>query len=710
MTTTMSYSNKNLFLHQYKSALLKLRDMGIFYLGICFALYPMQLIMGGDPIDSGTPYNLFTTHHIYNIGGVFLLFFVALFGILMNSRVNSYMHNSRAVDVFHSLPMKRSTLLRSNTLAAITWQIVPLFIIYTIAVFTSQSLDLVPLYFTEWMRVSALIIALQVICNFSNVMLTGDVNAKLATIFFNGFIPAIVLIYSALNTVYLFGYKDNIQDILEYLLWASPMGLFFAPIFGIGSEDIITTWYFVAIAWAFVAIPIQLYVEKLYTKRLSEIAQSPNRNSFIYKFIIISLTFIGGIILGVVFISISYLDFQMDDMYLHIPLYLIGGIIAYFISYGVYNKKFKLGKKDLILGIIAVLIPTIYTSVVIMDFSGFSTTAIDASKVESVTISSDHFHNLRTRGQDVSYYNNKYNYDITLTSPEAIALVTQLQQEIIDDNKDFDPFNHNYHSYPYFNVDISYNKGTTTANRSYNNPSNKEIYELFNQIETNPEFIAKSSPIIREDSSEVSSITIHSPYSEHSIPLLLGAEEISLLYTAMQSDLQNPQAVTSYYTSLPLVELAVQYKDLDFNTTIGVSVTDQWTNTASALKELGYSDVLVDVSDNISYIRIHHFDYMYYDYYYFNAAVTPWTLRDRYDMEIPTTYQTIYNEDNSEVIADIIANVTMADIASEDDLFLEIVGNGTATSRHYLISGDSLPAEAKNLLQTLPYEEDEYIS
>ncbi|MBQ5313594.1 MAG: hypothetical protein J6K30_06035, partial [Oscillospiraceae bacterium] len=109
MTQTTLFSDRQLFVSLYKSALRRMKGMFLIYTLLCFITYPMTYVMeaieAAERAAQGFSYYGFTgMPEIYTNISALLYFAVVMAGsVLISVYCNSFMHNRRAVDVFHSL-------------------------------------------------------------------------------------------------------------------------------------------------------------------------------------------------------------------------------------------------------------------------------------------------------------------------------------------------------------------------------------------------------------------------------------------------------------------------------------------------------------------------------------------------------------------------------------------------------------------------------
>ena len=126
MTQTTLFSDKQLFVSLYKSALRRMKGISFIYTVLCVISFPVTYTMAArqaaSRLANGYSYSgLNGTPEIHSTMSALLYFAIVIMGAIIISAIcNSFMHNRRAVDVFHALPAKRSVMLLANFSAVAT--------------------------------------------------------------------------------------------------------------------------------------------------------------------------------------------------------------------------------------------------------------------------------------------------------------------------------------------------------------------------------------------------------------------------------------------------------------------------------------------------------------------------------------------------------------------------------------------------------------
>ena len=202
MTPTTLYSDKKLFLSLYKNALRRIRGVGIIYLLLCFITFPMPYIMEIENamyrIQQGWSMRVFNGEpQIYTALTAVLYFAIIIIGaVLISAYINSFMHNRKAVDVFHALPVKRPQMLLANYAAASTVMLAVQFICYAVIMAVNSATVKLPTVdiFFEMLRVALLTLVIMAIAFFCCVCC----NTGLDSVVFSGALLAIIPAYTGL--------------------------------------------------------------------------------------------------------------------------------------------------------------------------------------------------------------------------------------------------------------------------------------------------------------------------------------------------------------------------------------------------------------------------------------------------------------------------------------------------------------------------------
>ncbi len=730
MTTTMSYSKESISKHLYKTALKKLMGMGIFYSVVSFILFPLQYILQIPKSQVVGVYSFPYFHgvpEIYTmVTVVFYIAFLLLYGIIMNISLNSYIHNRRAVDTYHALPVERHMLLRANLLATITWMIVPLFVcfgIVSMANFAVQSASFSAIWL-EFFKLVCIVLAIQAITTFSGIMLNGAANTVLGTFILNFVTVSLLGVILIMFTGFLRGYNPETEAvILEYGIWFSPMMLAYTSLF----ETNLTEYYNVAIAWGAASVLILILCEKLYKMRPSEQAQSNNTRIPLYRLIVIITTFIGALGFSMIVVAMmNVYEGEATFNTLTIGMTFAGAVISYVAAKAIYSHSFKLHKSDLKFGALCISAPMIFLAAVMTGGLGFESRIPEISDVAHVSIDYNGEYSLVNALEENymgGYYYRSYNEPTILASDEGKALIVEMHQNIIDEYNLPEEEQQNNHRN---SIIINYTlQNGSTMTRQYRGFSDEVALSAFNIINDMPEFLNQNSPILKETSEEVDSFGIVGALSTELVLLNLNEEEKAKLYEAIGKDtlavsMEDKLAERGGYLATINVYYKEEYQQYDdvqgYNSindayakyqNVLYHVNSHSYNTIAVLEDLGYGDMLKPDYSNIYEVSLLYAPYDYYsfgrysDYPYIMAEGFEFAMEYGMDTEEFIQYNFGDNfyvktvEDENEV-AHLLENLTTYRAEGGEVLVVLIRTNDTIDATDtivYFIERDDLPYE-----------------
>lgn len=567
--------------------------------------------------------------------------------LVLGIAATSYMHNRRAVDLYHALPVTRHQLLLGNTTATFVTVALPMTVNYLITFILSAirqgmapgksefrlgaaSLDLLGWYVTCFAILAVIqLVATQVGTTFDTFLFTGVFLAAL---------PVIYGTHYLMCSEYLTGYCGSITDGL--LCDLSPATLM-AGHYICGAKQ--NSWFFGGVAaWLVLSVLVLLCAMRLYKRRPSERAESHARSGVAVMFFRFLAVFVGGLGAGALFKLITDL-----------PLLLcvaLWGVLVYLLIEAILCRGFKgIGKKSLLTGAVMVLLTLGYVLVILGGGLGFTTRVPQAGAVESVTL------NYRGRyeqyplfeadsirestypaniGQNSGSKATEYWYytaeDITLHGEDTVALVAELHRAILaeeglihssalsgDVRTDYAapaaiPYDG---SYRYYHLTYHMKNGTTVQRQYHAVDTGSELYALLDRLEDTSEFRSKADPLyywVAEDN----------PYSALDVTGITGIktasvtepEQLCRIIEALRRDTQKETAAEFYsadretlcYLYLRSAEPERWQKEPapeDFYGDCVYAVSSGYTETLAVLEELGLLSAVDDSDWEIARIQ-----------------------------------------------------------------------------------------------------------
>ena len=559
--------------------------------------------------------------------------------LVLGIAATSYMHNRRAVDLYHALPVTRHQLLLGNTTATFVTVALPMTVNYLITFVLAAirhgmapdrtdfrpgaaSLDLLGWYVTCFAILAIIqLVATQVGTTFDTFLFTGV------------FLAALPVIYAAhylMCSEYLAGYCGSITDGL--LCDLSPATLMAGHYLCGAKQD---RWFFGGVAaWLVLSVLILLYAMYQYKRRPSERAESHARDGVavvLFRFIAV---FVGGLGFGILFKFITDLPL--------LPCVALWGVLVYLLIEAILCRGFKgIGKKSLLTGAVMVLLTLGYVLVILGGGLGFTTRVPQANAVESVTL------NYRGRYEqyplyeadsirESTYPSNTTEYwyytaeDITLHGEDTVALVTELHRAILaeegltrssalsgDVRTDYAapvavPYDGGYR---YYHLTYHMKNGTTVQRQYHAVDTGSELYALLEKLEDTAEFRSKADPLYYWVAEE-------NPYPALDVTGITGIktasvtepEQLCRIIEALRRDTQNETAAEFYsadretlcYLYLRSAEPERWQKvpaPKDFYGDCAYAVSSGYTETLALLEELGLLSAIDDSDWEIACIQ-----------------------------------------------------------------------------------------------------------
>ena len=525
-----------------------------------------------------------------------------------------YMHNRRAVDLYHSLPVTRGQLLlghllttfltvaapmTANTLltavlAAIRHGMDP-----TTAVFRPGcvALDLLGWYITAFaILVIVYLAATQVGSTFDTFLFSGV---------FLGALPVLYLAHMLMCASFLEGWNYDISGPVACSL--SPM-LTMIGVYACPGE-----WKFAALAVWLAAGALLLWVTvRLYIRRPSERAESRARQGFAVGLFKLIATFAGGLGFGTIFYMITGNGDSDGARLVWIAVFCL---LVYFLVEAVLGRGFKgMARRSVVIGLGMAGLTVLYAGIVFAGGLGFEGRVPAAEKVTTVTL------NYRGRYEYVPYYiaeeihgyereNNRIGYSygsedsVTLRGREAVEAVTGVHRLIADPNAagtvtDSEAF--------YGRMELCYTfSDGRTMKRLYYVYGGEEMLEAFSALEQSDEFQSRTNPLYYWTAEE-------NPYREPALCdptglniLTLGTDDYdtAALVAALRQDLLAESATDYYRPGRRTVcylylqseweqRYSTQPAEKNFYGSFAVPVGEDYAHTLALLEQWGLTDRL----------------------------------------------------------------------------------------------------------------------
>ncbi|MEG0899823.1 MAG: hypothetical protein RSF40_08970 [Oscillospiraceae bacterium] len=625
MTTTTSYSNKHLFVAAYKNALRRLFGIGALYTAISILTFPVMYFLSLNEYRKGIALNietyaisLFGTPKIYPPITIVIYFAILVMAaLLMGVVVNKYMHSKKAVDVYHSLPIKKETLLLANYSAVMTTLAVPMLICYLIvmvgnisvsAVTMTSSVDII----VEFLKIFSLLCGFVSIITLSCVSTCASFDAGVFALALNAIVPAVVFMKELMMNGCILGYSAN-GSLMVRSAYTSPIALLFGSFckdiftdIGISNKEITI----VSFAWILFAAILLLCSMAIYKKRNSELAQSYDTSGILYKIITIVSSFGVATLLALL---TSIFDGGKIVEVKTVLLSAIYGFLAYFVINGILARSLKTNKKNVLTLILSTVIAPTFIFLIMSGWFGYENYLPKVEDIKSVTV------NYSGRFRDIVQYARKDETNINSFSPysfqsftkdnstfeqsEGIQTVYDLHKSILADNSkdNTKPLNQ------YRWTEITYNlKNGKKVTRDYHTNCSDETLNILTELEDNQEMLSQQSPLLFVKSDRVKTLLLTDGYNKSREEIDLSPEQLDMLYTAMGYDLLDETVDDMIQTKGTILgNISIIY-DNDFThpvkdrkdnlyehyENVNFQIREYSVNTIKAFEELGLKEKL----------------------------------------------------------------------------------------------------------------------
>lgn len=517
-----------------------MKGMGFIYALLSFITFPMFYIMTAveyaESAASGYRYNGFEgIPEIYTPVTAVLYFALVICGaVLISVFINSFMHNRRAVDVFHALPVKRGQQLMANFAAVVTLLLGVQFFCYGVVAVVNSFIGFVSFgdIVMETLRVALLTVLIVVIAFFCSVCCNAGLDSAMFTGAFLIIVPAYTLLVVFLMENFVTGFYGEEQILVDSLVF-SPAAMLWKAF--IPDEDLSQGVLLNAI-YSVIAVAVVYLTCRLYVKRKSEMAQSASTKNPLYQFMLLAASVGGGVFFGFFYDQIFG---RYGQSVMHIMLTSCLFTVAIYLVFNAIVSRNPRPTKRGLLGLGASL-ALVVAFLLIADngFFGYETHIPSDEDIHSATINYVGDYGDVSVVEPNSYgdylwYNS--NNEVTFTDSEGIAAVKAAHRaiaEAVRDGRGTECFR--------YSTKISYvlKNGRTVSRRYYSIPSS--VIPVFVEMEDMQNFKTQLYPVFWADAKDVKNFEIKDGYGEnYQLLRNLTDSEKAKLYNAIAQDTIN---------------------------------------------------------------------------------------------------------------------------------------------------------------------------
>ena len=566
MTSTTFSLKPGGLLQSYRTALRQIRGVTVLYAAILAVALPLLLIF--TIAQARSQYLIYSggvelSYHLSSQANSFLMmcltFFVLpllwLFALIFTVSLFRYLHDKRSVDLFHSLPVRRESLLLGRLAAEMTALTVPLLaalllcllVLVIFGVPMQSPLDLGNLA----MRVLFLLLdtlALIGLMIFFLVCCGTVFDAAVSTIAFCAGLPLLVLLSTEYVGMALPGYAGDSVPFLVYRLMNPFLGVLALTD---GPTAAVLLW------WLCYAAVLLLAAVFLYRKRPSEAAE----NAFAFPIPRVLIRFLVaacfGMILGLLVYSI-YPDFPF------LVSALLGALLAHLAIEAVYRRGVKgIWGTMRAYAVLAALF-LVFTLVCSTGCFGYTTRIPAADEVQSVTFTTDygtdHTATLYTEDEQGARVYVAW-LQALATEPDTVEQVLSLHQSILDRFLASGPF------YPMsqgsrFEVRYTLRDGSVLQRRFYSSSYPAGFSQKLEEVSRLPEILRNRVDcfLLTPDSFDAASVIQVAKEGSEYESFSLDEGQRAALVEALQADYLSGNALTNYYWNDYDVELSLTYQ------------------------------------------------------------------------------------------------------------------------------------------------------
>ncbi len=481
--------------------------------------------------------------HLYNaFSCVFFTALAAALPLILSVTLLGYMHDRRAVDVYHSLPLTRQELFLGSSIAAALIMWVPLAAAFAVtgaiaAIVPGMSLLFVLKDLFFWAAAMLAVYALAAFC----ATQVGTVQDQLLfTLVVSASLSGVGLLLNLIAEEHLYGYtvSDGFYNLIYRLCPFSLM---------VGRYLAATAPYYHdsnvgAIVWLLVSVLLLLVSARLYAKRKSEQAEVLGNIAPLQLYVRLVGTIVGGICAG--FLIGNLLDVSSSSRLL-LPCIAAGALLVYPIGDAVLARRVRPVKTILPVWLASVAAAVLICACVVFDPTGYVNRIPDPAQIESVTVD----------GFETRYATQSERGDVlTLSEPASVTTVLEAHRAQVEHR---DEVGGNYYG---MNLNLTYHlKNGRTMQRSYHFLS-PETLEVLRGLETNDEVLLQTAAIYSMKAERVTRVTVIDSVDGASAEPKLSAEQTAALLEALRADLLNqPQSDLAEGEPVAVVRLQTVY-------------------------------------------------------------------------------------------------------------------------------------------------------
>ena len=508
-----------------------------------------------------------------------------VFGVLAAMAVCSHLYTTRSCNFTAALPPKRTALFATHYLTGLLWLVVPVAVMTLMASFLAIGCSL------SGFASGLALVCMQTLFFYSFAVLCGMLTGHLLALpafygIFNGLVGGIWTLLTAIFQEFYYGYPGNVSVVPAWVAWCTPVwNIFFQHATPDGFDPLVVAVY------AGVGVLMALGSWLLYLKRPMERAGDVVIWAGLRPVFRYGVALCSGLALG----SFTRIVLNLGPLGLAVSA-ILWSVAGCFVAQMFLTKSVRVLRYWKGAGAVALSFAALF-GVIQLDLTGYETRVPDADDVVSVSIS----------GLDSLPRDTASSFlHISTSDSEAISLVTQLHQQLVDqfDTNDFD-----WSCDSSTTLDLSYTLANgTRISRSYLVPLYVEeesqpgtITYLAHEIVNNRDLMLQSYlfPQMAKNGYRLTGVELYEEYAVDSSSL--SASEARKVYKALLQDIQEgnlPHGLFEYDNIVMRLDLLWISPDVNSASYYGaaasdihyinVCLTEHAEHTLKVLEELGY--------------------------------------------------------------------------------------------------------------------------
>ena len=596
MKSKISFFNSGILFNDLK----RFSWIWVSYLAALIFMVPLEILMNidrfyrdmtpGSSFDPVRDYNPIIDLFRFESGDKLLMYAVPVITAIFLFR---YMQSKDSGDMYHSLPVKRSTLFNSKIILGILFLTVPLLITGAMCIAMRHTLGIYEFY------------SINAVLNWMNINILMNIIIFMGSVFF-GMITGSSITQGVLTYIFLF-IPVGLSALLSFNMmifvngfnadyYISDRIIKFSPLTKIADLSSSSSHFLISMNEIIIYIILcaLFYLGALLIYRIRNIESYTQ----IISFRLLEPIFIYGVTFCTMLLGGAYFYERTSSRPWTIFGYTAIALLGYLISLMLIKKSFYIFKSQNMRGFVAFAgAMAVIAGLIHVDVTGFESRIPDTSNIKRVYFARGVHYYLDAKGtpEESRYF---------FTENANIERISALHREVISDSEISNPFSPKGEDYESINFIYELENGSKLV-RCYDIPKEK-YYAYFKSIYESFEYKKMNYDVFTVDISKIKEIEISPNDGGLKGVSLISPEEISAFVALAKKDitessyeqLENKLGCSSYVdiSKSGSHDRKVYYR--------GFSITPEFKNVRSWLDKKGYTEKAILTPSNIKYIVV----------------------------------------------------------------------------------------------------------